>query len=93
MRITADYLFNLPHEMKTDIWVLTDEVILNPGWNDRTSKWFIILAASPAKVQLSRQWAKQRKVGVHYMSPWKWEEIFAAFRYEMKSFLILQKPE
>jgi len=85
--VDARHLFGLPGDQKRKLWILTDETLDNPQWQDGTHEWFVILAASPKKVRDSKQWAKDRNIGVRYMSNWGWEEIFAAFRYY--NFLLL----
>jgi len=78
-RVTADYLYNLSEDKKREPWILTDDLIQNPVWHDTDCGWFVVQAASPERVELSRQWVKERVVGSHFMSLWKWDEIFAAF--------------
>lgn len=76
---SAKALFALPEEEKRQFWVLTDEPLVNANWYSPIFCWYIILAASPRKVKESRDWEKNRNVGVHFMSTWKWGEIFAAY--------------
>ncbi|RPA90239.1 hypothetical protein L873DRAFT_1795603 [Choiromyces venosus 120613-1] len=78
-------LFHLPKDQKKVLWILMDEKLEHPRWNEKGHGWFVVLAALPAKIQGSRQWQKNRKVGSHYMSNWEWGEIVAAFS--------LAKPE
>jgi len=77
----ANSLFELSKERMRQLWVLTDAPLVNENWQNRTFPWFVVLGASPAKVRLSRQWEKDRNVGVRYISPWDWDEIYAAYRY------------
>ncbi|RPB01931.1 hypothetical protein L873DRAFT_1842102 [Choiromyces venosus 120613-1] len=76
-------LFDLPDHQKEELWILTDEALEDAGWNDKGHSWFVVLAASPAKIRGLWQWEKDRKVGSRYMSNWGWGEIVAAFSLEM----------
>ena len=60
---------------------MTDAALADERWTERSHSWFVVLAASPLKVKASRQWEKDRNVGVHFMRNWTWPEIVAAFRY------------
>ena len=60
---------------------MTDEALVDAGWTELSHSWFVVLAASPLKVKASRQWEKDRNVGVRFMRNWTWAEIVAAFRY------------
>lgn len=77
----AETLFDIAENEKRHLWILTDEVIEDPGWFQRQHSWFLVLAASPGKVAKSRQWVKERKPGKRFMTNWEWDEIVAAFRY------------
>ncbi|KAG0127480.1 hypothetical protein HOY82DRAFT_541919 [Tuber indicum] len=74
----ANSLFDLPEDRKRALWILTDEALTDGVWNDSHS-WFVVLAASPAKMKASRQWEKDRNVASRYMTNWGWDEIVAAF--------------
>ena len=78
--VTVDILFNEAKVNNRRIWILTDGVLDDERWNILYHDWFVVLAASPAKLQASSQWEKDRNVGVCYMTNWTWSEIFAAFR-------------
>lgn len=73
------FLSCLGDKVKRDLWILTDGVLEEPKWCEQDAPWFTVLAASPKKVGGSRQWSKERNVGVHYMKNWEWPEIFVAF--------------
>ena len=77
----ANSLFHLPGDRKRALWILTDEALADAGWYRKDHGWFVVLAASPAKIKASRQWEKDRNVGSRYMGNWGWDEIVAAFRY------------
>lgn len=81
VEMTAKCLFQLSNKKKSGLWILTDEALTDARWKGRGHPWFVVLGASPAKVRLSRDWEKDRNVGVHFISPWSWAEIFAAYRY------------
>ncbi|KAG0136176.1 hypothetical protein HOY82DRAFT_599336 [Tuber indicum] len=36
----------------------SDDKLTDAGWNCQTNTWFVVLAASPAKVKASYQWVK-----------------------------------
>ena len=80
-KIDIEKLFGLDEDKKRSLWILTDAALLDEGWNRRSHSWLVVLAASPLKVKASRQWEKDRNVGVHFMRNWAWAEIVAAFRY------------
>jgi len=80
-KISLGSLFALTKDEKRKIWILTDEALTHPIWNNKAESWFTILGASPAKVRLSYQWQKERNPGVRYIRPWSWEDIYAAYRY------------
>jgi hypothetical protein len=79
--VDLDTLSSLPDDAKRKLWILTDEPLEDPIWNNPGTLWFTVLAASPKKVEASRQWEKDRNVNVHFTSNWTWPEIVAAFRY------------
>jgi len=79
-RVKAQSLFNLKREEQRQLWILTDEVLRGAQWANGAFAWFIVLAASPQKIKKSRQWQKDHNPGMHYISNWEWNEIFAAFR-------------
>ncbi|KAG0633397.1 hypothetical protein HOY80DRAFT_896565 [Tuber brumale] len=79
----ANSLFDLPKDQKKALWILTDGALTNERWNMKGHGWFVVLAASPAKIKASRQWVKDRNVASRYMTNWKWEEIVAAFTLAM----------
>jgi len=79
--ITLHALARLDRHRMRKLWILTDERITDPVWNMPTASWFIVLAASPKKVEASNDWKKKRTPEVYFMSPWKWAEMFAAYRY------------
>jgi len=78
----ANFLFHLPKDRKKALWLLTDGALTDERWNKKNHNWFVVLAASPAKMQASKQWKKDRNAGVRYMTNWGWDEIVAAFWYE-----------
>ncbi|PUU81807.1 hypothetical protein B9Z19DRAFT_970635 [Tuber borchii] len=80
----ASTLFALPDKEKRMLWILTGECIDDARWYNNGHGWFVVLAASPAKVTASRQWVKERNPGVWYMKNWQWDEIVAAFRFTVE---------
>ena len=80
-RVDADDLFAIDSSEKRQLWILTGEALTDPEWRRPDHQWFVLLAASPQKIQASRQWVKDRNPGVHYILNWEWHEIFAAYRY------------
>jgi len=79
--VNAKFLFNLAEQRNPRLWILTDACLTDERWNIQYYHWFIVLAASPTKMQESWQWEKDRKAGVHYMTNWRWNEIYSAFWY------------
>jgi len=79
--VDAEFLFNLAEQRNPRLWILTDACLTDERWNTTYYNWFIVLAASLPHVQASGQWKSDRNVDIHYMRPWSWNEIFAAFRY------------
>ncbi|KAG0640762.1 hypothetical protein HOY80DRAFT_1115969 [Tuber brumale] len=79
VKTDANCLFGLPEDRKKGLWILTDGVLTGARWNMMNHGWFVVLAASPAKVGASNQWKKDRNVASRYMSNWEWDEIIAAF--------------
>ncbi|RPA98229.1 hypothetical protein L873DRAFT_1828618 [Choiromyces venosus 120613-1] len=67
----ANSVFHLPKNQKKALWILMDQKLKHPGWNEKGHSWFVVQVASPKK--------KDRNVGSHYMSNWGWGEIVAAF--------------
>ena len=80
--VNLEFLSTFSDSEKRELWILSDEALVDPEWN-WSNPWFVVLAASPQKVQASRQWEKDRNCGTHYMRNWEWDEIFAAFRYHL----------
>ncbi|KAG0137545.1 hypothetical protein HOY82DRAFT_575992 [Tuber indicum] len=66
----ANYLFHLPEDQKKIPWILTDGALTDERWNKKNHSWFMVLAASPAKITASRQWQQDRNVGSCYMTNW-----------------------
>jgi hypothetical protein len=79
--VDANFLFNLGGGAKRELWILTDEALVDSAWTDEDTPWFIVLAASPQKVKASRQWEKDRNPGMYFVRNWEWHEIVAAFGY------------
>ena len=89
-QISIASLFGLPEEKQKTLWVLTDWALQKPCWCNQSLDWFVVLAASPAKVESSRDWEKGRRIGTHFMTTWEWSEIFAAYWYQL--FINCEKP-
>ena len=79
--VNAEFLFDLAEKKNPRLWILTDAQLTDERWNTTYYNWFIVLSASLPHLQASIQWQKDRNVDIHYMCPWSWGEIFAAFKY------------
>ena len=77
--MSSHELFDIDPIAQKGLWILTDEGLSNPDWNQVWHTWFLVLAASPKKVQDSKQWVNKRNPGVTYINNWGWDEIYAAF--------------
>ena len=76
--MNARQLFSLSAIDKQALWILTDEDLRDSRWRQAWHKWFVILASSPKKVDISWQWVKDRNAGVTYINNWEWDEMYAA---------------
>jgi len=79
--VNAQSLFDSQEQENRRLWILTDGALKDERWNIEYYYWFIVLAASPAKMKESWQWEKDRNPGIHYMRNWQWGEIYTAFWY------------
>ena len=78
-RVDMEFLFNLGTDEKKALWILTDEALVKAPWARLSSPWFVVLGATPGRVEASRRWLKDRNPGSRIMKNWGWHEVFAAF--------------
>ena len=69
-KVSLKTLIYLHVDRIRELWVLTDGLINNTVQKMKIFSWFVVLAASPKKIELSLQWKKNRNVAVCFMKPW-----------------------